>query len=140
MCEVIRLISKADYNELAKYKTGTVAAEIADSSPRTAHLIDQKLIETDELDAICYSPYDVQVCASAYRLTPAGENALAEFEQRCKEKAQAERQRRFQNKVSVASVLVPVITFVVGLLVEYCSGIADSAFRLFGEWVKNLVH
>ncbi|MEL4862204.1 hypothetical protein AAEU42_13225 [Pseudoflavonifractor phocaeensis] len=65
-------------------------------------------------------------------LAPHGEDVLAEFEQRHEEKAKEERQKQFENKVSLASVLVPVITFVLGLVIEHILGVMGTIFSLFG--------
>lgn len=56
-------------------------------------------------------------------LTVSGADRLEQLCQEAKDKAEAEKQRRFQNKVSVASVLVPLVTFVLGLVVEHCAGL-----------------
>lgn len=71
-----------------------------------------------------------------WTITPLGEDALSEFEQTRQKQANEERQRRFQNKISVAQVLVPLITFILGLIVEHCAGLVSALSDLFGRWVK----
>lgn len=41
------------------------------------------------------------------------------------------RQQRFDNKVSIASILVPTITFFIGLIVEHCTQVIDLVISLF---------
>lgn len=64
-------------------------------------------------------------------IEPAGLSALSCFEKSREEQAKNERQQRFQNKVAVATVLVPAITFVLGLVVEHFAGIMNLFFSLF---------
>lgn len=54
---------------------------------------------------------------------PDGSDALEAKEKEMGQEAKDEKQRRFQNQVSVANVLVPLISFVLGLVVEHYAGI-----------------
>lgn len=45
-------------------------------------------------------------------------------------KAEEERERRFQKKIAIAQVLVPLITFILGILVEHLSGIGEIVLRI----------
>ena len=75
--------------------------------------------------------YNDQLLAS-YKLTDEGRLALVQMEEMRNECAKKERQQRFENKVSVANVLVPAITFILGMLVEHFSGFLwwlDSLFK-----------
>ena len=45
-------------------------------------------------------------------------------------KAEEERERRFQKKIAIAQVLVPLITFILGILVEHLSGIGEAVLRI----------
>lgn len=67
-----------------------------------------------------------------WKITVSGLNALSEFEECADQQAKRERQQAFQNKISVASVLIPAVTFVLGLLVEHFAGVV----RL----IASLVH
>lgn len=58
-------------------------------------------------------------------------SSVAEFEKVHDQESKSERQQRFQNKVSVAQVLVPAITFILGLLVEHFAGVIEFALDLF---------
>ena len=50
--------------------------------------------------------------------------------ERAKQDAEKERERRFQKKIAIAQVLVPLITFILGILVEHLSGIAGIVLRI----------
>lgn len=51
-------------------------------------------------------------------------------EEVAQKKAEEERERRFQKKIAIAQVLVPLITFILGVLVEHLSGIAEIVLRI----------
>ena len=51
-------------------------------------------------------------------------------EEVAEKKAEEERERRFQKKIAIAQVLVPLITFILGILVEHLSGIAEIVLRI----------
>ena len=72
-------------------------------------------------------------CDESYTLSTKGEDALAAYEQMIKDKAENKRQQRFNNKVAIATVLVPLITFILGLVVEHFSGIMSLFFSLFSH-------
>ena len=78
---------------------------------------------------------DCRISQDFYKATEAGLAYLAALEQEVKDRTARERQQRFQNQISVAQVLVPAITFVLGLVVEHFSGIVGALWRL----VENLV-
>ena len=50
--------------------------------------------------------------------------------ERAKQDAKKERERRFQKKIAIAQVLVPLITFILGILVEHLSGIGEAVLRI----------
>lgn len=62
------------------------------------------------------------------------EQAQKEAEQEAKD----ERQQRFENKISILNLLVPLITFVIGLFVEHFAHIVPAVGAFFG-WVWDAV-
>lgn len=64
-------------------------------------------------------------------LTSSGANAYEEANEKRNTQAEQKRQQRFDNKISVASVLIPTITFVLGLIVEACTHAIDWLIALF---------
>ena len=79
-----------------------------------------------ETDGVMAEEFDLWVT-----IEPAGLAALSSFEKSREEQAKNERQQRFQNKIAVATVLVPAITFVLGLVVEHFAGIMSLFLSLF---------
>lgn len=64
-------------------------------------------------------------------ITLDGQDRLDQLEEEAEEKAQQERQRRFENKISVLQILVPFITFFLGLVVEHYTGLISLFTNLF---------
>lgn len=125
---MIILISKNDYDVLVRYRTGAVPLVAADISDRESALARAGLIE---VSSVGYEENQIGF-PTAYRITPAGLDALCSFEQKLQEDAAAKRQQRFQNQISVASVLVPLITFILGLLMEHFCGVL--------EFLMSIIH
>lgn len=65
-----------------------------------------------------------------------GEDVISEFEQKREQQAKDERDRRFNQKISIAQVLVPLVTFILGLVVEHYSGLVSALSEFLGRWIK----
>ena len=65
-----------------------------------------------------------------WSITPLGVEYKERFEKHRADEAQNKSQQRFQNKVSIAAILVPFITFILGILFEHFVG-AVNALVLF---------
>lgn len=129
------MLTQAQYELLVTFRSGLVFAP-GPPAGVLKELVDRGYVISSKSRVAHESPSEVSFEVESWRLSIAGEDALSEFEQRHAEKAQAERQQRFQNQVSVAQVLVPAITFVFGLLVEHYSGVVG----VLGRWIEYLVH
>lgn len=55
--------------------------------------------------------------------------------ERTKQDAEKERERRFQKKIAIAQVLVPLITFILGIVVDHFPSLIEPFWR----WVKELI-
>ena len=60
-----------------------------------------------------------------------GKAYLHSQEEMIKQNAKNERQQRFENKISILSILIPLITFILGILVEHWIGFVDFFVSLF---------
>ena len=69
--------------------------------------------------------------ADTISITDEGRLALAAMKQELDEKAERKKQQSFQNKLSVANILVPFVTFFLGVMVEHWSGLVDLVIKLF---------
>lgn len=72
-----------------------------------------------------------QLSDPVYWITQKGLAALQEIDDKAEQKSKDERQQRFENKVSVLSVLIPFVTFILGILVEHFSGVLGLIIALF---------
>lgn len=73
---------------------------------------------------------------AGYYITDKGNAALEARAEKRRQEAEDKRQQRFQNQISVAQVLVPFVTFVLGLVVEHYAGLVSGLAELLGRWVK----
>ena len=71
-----------------------------------------------------------------YTIADKGLALLQQMEKAREKEAEDKRQRRFQNQVSVAQVLVPAITFVLGLIIEHYAGLISAFSEFLGRSVK----
>lgn len=124
------------YKTLVQYRSGPVQAPQGELSEKGQWLYDQGLIEPCAFMNLEQDGITVIGIPTAYQITVAGENALAKFEEEHDRQAKAERQQRFQNKMSVAQVLIPLITFILGLIVEHYAGLVSALAEVLGRWVK----
>lgn len=56
---------------------------------------------------------------------------LASMEQVAHDKADSKKQKRFENKIAVLNLLVPFVTFILGLLAEHYVGIITTILGFF---------
>ena len=71
-----------------------------------------------------------------YFVSDKGKAALEAMKEVRRKEAEDKRQQRFPNQISVAQVLVPLVTFVLGLVVEHYAGLVSGLAELLGRWVK----
>lgn len=123
------MINKADYIELSKFKNGPI--KIDSGSYRIQRLIDAKLIAPQSYKSVSIGEMVVPT-PDKWALTVEGEDALLDFENMRQKESDKKRQQRFENKISVLQVLVSLVTFILGLIVEHFSGITGIILQLFG--------
>ena len=118
------MLSDENYNALLKFRSGPVSGKMDN---RIRYFREQKYIEPNSYKTEG-SPDDLSITPTSWRLTPRGEDALAEFEYRAKQDtkndAEKKRERVFQ-------VLLVFLGAIIGLLIERFSGIADWINSLF---------
>lgn len=92
--------------------------------PNPAHRAIDDLINQDKYLYIV-------VGTNRIKLTDSGVSAYEETRQSRKENSDKKRQQRFENKVSIASILVPLVTFFIGIIVEAKINIVEWFLSLF---------
>ena len=123
------MLSDADYQALLPFRGAEPYCGELDA--RQQHLAEQKLIESTIVKSKAISGV-LQFYETGWIITVAGQDALSAYEKKSAQDTESKRQQRFQNKVSVASVLVPFITFILGLVVEHYSGLISLLLNFLG--------
>lgn len=82
------------------------------------HLMDTKCIKGD-------------IDGYFFYLQPNGIARYLELEKEREQNAKSEKQQAFENKISVANVVIPVVSFLAGVAVEHLAGIVNVLSSLF---------
>jgi hypothetical protein len=69
--------------------------------------------------------------SNKYQLTSPGVAAYEQLKQERYQYTEQKRQQRFDNKISVASVLIPLVTFFLGLLFEHFTNFVALLISIF---------
>lgn len=121
------MLTQMEYDELVKFRDGPVQTPDG-PTPMILHLKAGGYVEPSDTDV---RP-GLSIVYTEWVITIPGRVALQEFEQRLEDHRKQARQQSFQNKVSVASVLVPAVTFILGLIVEHGFGLVGVVLDLLG--------
>lgn len=123
------MISQRCYDELVKFREESLSVD--QDKETVEFLIVHKYIQAAEHERIEQSSGNstfVNYRVKCWKITELGKNELEQFEEKRAEATKKERQQRFENKISVLNLLVPLVTFLLGLLVEHFSGVIDRLF------------
>lgn len=122
------MLSDADYLALLPFRDSEPYSK--DLDERLEHLAELGFIKSTVISSKTVGGM-LQLYETDWVITPLGLDALSAYEKHRAKNAEAKRQQRFQNKLSVASVLVPFISFILGLVVEHYSGLVSVLLKLF---------
>lgn len=118
------MLSDENYNALLKFRFGPVSGKI---DSRMRYFREQKYIEPNSYKT--EGPLeDLSINPTSWRLTPRGEDALAEFEYRAKQDAKSDSEKKRER---IFQVLLVFLGAVIGLLIERISGITDWISSFF---------
>ena len=56
---------------------------------------------------------------------------LQQTEKEASEKSKQERQQKFENKIAIANLLIPFVTYILGIITEHYTGIIAFLIELF---------
>lgn len=118
------MLSPENYNALLKFRSGPSSGKM---DSRMRYFREQNFIEPNGYRTEG-SPDDLSIIPTSWRLTPSGEDALAEFEYRAKQDAKNDTEKK---KERVFQILLVFLGAIVGLLIEHFSGITDWISSLF---------
>ena len=122
------MISPLDYDELVKYRE---PHSPGDNNERFIMLRDRRYIKMCGWRTVHIGGIGDVQAPDKWVITETGKDALLEFERERDKHTQEEQDRRFNRKIAIAQVLVPLVTFFAGLIVEYYVGIISWVTRLF---------
>lgn len=117
-------ILKLLYNTLPQRNLSL--GDIIDSLPDDKVLIYNALKELQSRGIIENLP-----CSNFFKLTLSGAEEFEQIQEKRTKESKQESQQRFDNKISVASLLIPFVTFVLGLLVDHYTNIVSFVVSLF---------
>lgn len=93
---------------------------------------DTPCVVQEALDDLKYLKYiESPFCSDILVTTSEGNIAFEKSQQERKQDAEKKRQQSFDNKISIASVLVPAITFILGLVVEHFTDCVSFLIEFF---------
>lgn len=88
-------------------------------------------IALKELQSYPNKPLEKTPCSDVYKLTDSGAYLYEQLKEERKQASKQESQQSFDNKISVASLLVPFVTFILGLLVDHYTDLVSFLLSLF---------
>lgn len=97
-------------------------------------LLDEKLIEKrnpSAKKAYCVLKVTMKGRRFLYEESERRQKELESQEEKMREHAEKERQQRFNNKLSIANILVPFVLFILGILAEHIARIVDFVIGIF---------
>lgn len=123
-----------DYDALVKFREPHPALEDAGQFEKLTKnewvkINSYKIIKLDMAPAIDAFVPDM------WLITPGGKDRLLAYEEMVRQQAEDKAQQRFQNKISVLQVLIPAVTFVLGLVVEHLTGVVELVAQLLGNGI-----
>lgn len=97
------------------------------------HSINEEAIHThNALKELNSKEYIKQLtCSNVFKLTNSGADVFEQIQEEREKASKQESQQRFDNKISVASLLVPFITFILGLLVDHYTNLVSFILKIF---------
>ena len=123
------MLSKANYEILNRFRSGSVRDETG-ASDRILELCELKYLKPIDI-SVSTNAEITQTFDCEWAITPAGLDALDEFERITDEKAKTEKDKSFEHKTAVAQIAVQAIMFLLGLLVEHYTGIVEAFVSFF---------
>lgn len=127
------MLSETSYNALKQFRGGLYTGPTL--TPEIREFRDLKYINPTSRELKGY-PGQYSMNYTTWSITSLGEDVLSEFEQKREQQAKDERDRRFNQKISIAQVFVPLVTFLLGLVVEHYSGLVSALSEFLGRWIK----
>lgn len=124
------MLSESNYNALVKFRGESIPISAKEMTDEISYFKEIGYIAPDEF-GFCEKRNEFFSLAVSYKLTPRGEDALAEFEYVHNKDTKEERRQSLDRKMQILNITIPLVTFVAGLLAEHFSGIVSWVISLF---------
>lgn len=118
------MLSAENYNALLKFRSGPIGGKM---DSRMRYFRDQEYIEPNSYRAEG-TPDDLYINPTSWRLTPRGDDALAEYEQVMKNHSEENAQ---QKKSRIFEIFLVLLGAVIGYLIDHISNIISWIVSLF---------
>lgn len=131
------MLTSNEYRALKSLIDGTASFDDLDSS------VASSLIEKGFVSARSYSVHfgtpsaiepdvsHVAIEETDWDISEEGREALQQFDQVSKKAAEEEKEKRFQHKLAIWNLIIPIITFCLGIIVEHFGSILGFLLSLF---------
>lgn len=123
------MLSESNYNALVKFRGGSIPLSAKDMTDEVSYFKEMEYIVPDKF-GFREEKSEFVSFATSYKLTPRGEDALAEFEYRAKQDAKNDSAKK---KEHIFQVLLVFLGAIIGLFIERFSGIAEWIMSLFAH-------
>lgn len=123
------MLSPYDYELLSRFRNAPQAPQSDQERWEFNRLQREGYIFPEQTEDLNVSESTGQ-CAIFWKITEKGEAFLKEADEVARKNAQKEHHERLQTKLGIAQLLLSLISFVLGLVIEHFAGIADFIFGL----------
>lgn len=137
-------LSEADYQELTKYRQPHAPSQ--EEYDRFVGLKKRGFLKIHHFGLVHLGELGDHMAPDTWIITPAGEDALSEFENIRRNEAEEERRYEIQRqqadlqnalsakqtKLALIQTIIAVVSFVTGLFCEHYIGLLDLLLRWFG--------
>ena len=121
------MLSESNYNALVKFRSDSIPLSSKDMTDEVSYFKEMEFITPDKF-GFREEKSEFVSFATFYKLTPRGEDALAEFEYRASQDAKNDSAKK---KEHIFQVFLVFLGAIIGLLIERFSGITDWFSSLF---------
>jgi hypothetical protein len=121
------VLSESNYNALVRFRGKSIPISAKETTDEISYFKEMGYIAPDEF-GFCEEKNEFFSLAVSYKLTPRGEDALAEFEYRANQEAKNDSAKK---KEHIFQILLVFLGAIIGLLIERFSGITDWISSFF---------
>ena len=126
--------SPADHQLLEKFRQPYTP--MPEEQARFVGLKNRGLVMVHHFKLIQLGELGNHMAPDTWIITPAGEDALLQFENVRRQEAENKRFHTRQEKIAIAAIFSSFIIFALGLIVEFNTGLISRFSEFLGRWIK----